>query len=345
MTPTAPLAACTTLLTNLLYTALFSAAIAALLAALGVGGGFAINLVYSECIGLQACLYTDGARRLFWPQRRAPTALLLPLTVAALLAAWLGGTWLAAVLLGRPWGAEGALTSFVVTAAAGFVAVLYFREREKMATLESEAAQQKSRSEAIERQAAQARLALLQAQIEPHFLFNTLANLHALIGTDPARAQEMLDHLNAFLRASLSAAREDRSTLEAEFALLRDYLELIAIRMGARLRFRLELPPQLARTKLPPMLLQTLVENAIKHGLEPKLEGGEVSVRARREDAALVLEVADSGVGFAAGGTTGTQLGLAQLRERLAAIYGPAATLALRENAQGGVSATLNLPL
>jgi two-component sensor histidine kinase len=345
MTRSARLAACATLPANILYTVIFNTVIAALLAAVGFGGGFGVNLVYSQCIGLPAFLLSHGARRLLWPNQRTPIAMLLPLLVATLLLAWFGGTWLAALLLGHPWRAEGYLTSLMITAAAGFVAVLFFWEREKVAELETEAAQQKSLTETIERQAAQARLALLQAQIEPHFLFNTLANLQALIGADPARAQVMLSHLNDFLRASLSAARKDRNTLAEEFALLRDYLELLSIRMGARLAFRLDLPQELAQIQVPPMLLQPLVENAVKHGLEPKVEGGEVTVIARREGGRVVLHIADSGMGFAAAATSGTNVGLAHLRERLAAIYGAGASLVIAENAQGGVSVTLDLPL
>ena len=344
MTHSARLAAYTTLPAHILYTAIFNTVIAALLTLVGFGGAFGVNLVYSQCIGLTACLLSDGAPRLLWPNQRAPIALLLPLQVAALLLAWFGGTRLAALLLGHPWRAESYLTSLVITAAAGFVAVLYFWEREKVADLKAEAALQKSRAETVERQAAQSRLALLQAQIEPHFLFNTLANLHALIGAEPARAQAMLSHLNDFLRVSLSAARKERYTLAEEFALLRNYLELLSIRMGARLAFRLELPPELAQTQVPPMLLQPLVENAVKHGLEPKLEGGEVTVSARRESGRIVLEVADSGLGFAAAATSGTNVGLAHVRERLAAIYGAAASLVIADNAQGGVSVKLDLP-
>jgi signal transduction histidine kinase len=345
MTQPDRVAAFLTLRTNALYSVIFNTAIAALLTAVDFGGGFGVNLVYSQCVGLPAALLSQGTRHLLWPNRPAPIALLLPLLVACMLLAWFGGTWFAALLLGHPWRAESYLTSLVITAAAGFVAVLYFWEREKVACLETAAALQQSRLETIERQAAQARLALLQAQIEPHFLFNTLANLHALIGAEPARAQAMLSHLNDFLRASLSAARKDRCTLAEEFALLRDYLELLSIRMGARLAFRLDLPPELAQVQVPPMLLQPLVENAVKHGIEPKVEGGEVTVVARRESDRIVLQVADTGMGFAAAATSGTNVGLAHLRERLAAVYGAAASFGIAENARGGVSATLDLPL
>lgn len=344
MTPSTRLAACATLPTTLLYTAIFNTAIAALLTTIGFGGTFGENFVYSQCIGLTAWLLSDGARRLLWPEQRPPLMLLLPFLIGSILLAWFGGTWFAALLLGHPWRAQSYLASLVITAVAGFVAVLYFWEREKVAELKTDAALQKGRAETVERQAAQARLALLQAQIEPHFLFNTLANLHALIGTEPERAQAMLGHLNDFLRASLSAARKDRSTLAEEFALLRDYLELLSIRMGARLAFRLDLPQELAQFQVPPMLLQPLVENAVKHGIEPKVEGGEVSVVARREGGRVALQVTDSGLGFGAAATSGTKVGLAHLRERLAAIYGAGWSLDIAENAQSGVSVTLSLP-
>jgi LytS/YehU family sensor histidine kinase len=115
--------------------------------------------------------------------------------------------------------------------------------------------------------------------------------------------------------------------------------------MGARLKFRLDLPQELAQKQVPPMLLQPLVENAVKHGLEPKVEGGEVTVSARRDGARMMLQVDDTGLGFAAAATSGTNVGLAHLRERLAAIYGAGASLAIAETAQGGVSVTLDLPL
>ena len=345
MTRPAGLAAYATLPRLVLYSVAFNTAIAALLTAAGLAGGFGENIVYSQCIGLPACLLSVGARRLLWPNQRAPAALLVPTMIASLLLAWLGGTWLASSILGYSQQAEHYMTSLVITAAAGFVAVLYFWERGKVYRLEAEAAQEKSRIETIERQIAEAQLKLLQAQIEPHFLFNTLANLHALIGAEPARAQAMLGHLNDFLRATLSAARKDRNTLGEEFALLGGYLELLAVRMPGRLKFHLDLPRELEQTPVPPMLLQPLVENAIKHGLEPKIEGGEVTVAARRAGDRIVLKVTDTGLGFAAAATSGTKVGLAHVRERLAAIYGETASLDISENAPCGVSVTLDLPV
>lgn len=339
------LAAFASLPRNGVYTAIFSTGIAAVLTAVGFGGSFTGNFVYSQCIALPAWLLCDGGRRLLWPGKLSPAIPMMGLMAVSLVLAWLGGTWLAAVLLGHPMRAEIQTTSLLITAAGGFMAALYFREREKAALLEREAAREKSRAETIERQVVEARLRLLQAQIEPHFLFNTLANLYALIPTDAARAQLMLDHLNGFLRAALAAARKERSTLADEFALLRDYLEILAIRMGERLRFRLTLPEPLAGVALPSMLLQPLVENAVKHGLEPKLGGGEVAVSASEEDGRLLLEVADGGLGIGGARTDGAGTGIEQVRDRLRARYGDGASLEIADHPGGGTRVTLRLPL
>ena len=179
--------------------------------------------------------------------------------------------------------------------------------------------------ETSRRQATEAQLKLLQSQLDPHMLFNTLANLRALIATDPARAITMLDSLIDYLRATLSASRATSHSLQNEFDRLQDYLALMQVRMGPRLTYTLDLPPELATHSVPTLLLQPLVENAIKHGLEPKIEGGSVTVSARREGNAIVLDVLDSGVGL----KDGVGFGLTQVRERLQAAYGERATIFL----------------
>jgi sensor histidine kinase YesM len=148
--------------------------------------------------------------------------------------------------------------------------------------------------------------------------------------------------LNSYRRATLAAARRERNTLADEFALLRGSLELQAMRMGERLQFKLDLPESLAQAELPPMLLQPLVENSLKHGLEPKVEGGEVKVSAREQNGRLVLEVSDTGLGQGSGGGTG--VGLANVKERIAAAYEGKADLRAGANAAGGYSVTLSLP-
>ncbi len=182
--------------------------------------------------------------------------------------------------------------------------------------------------QASQRQATEAQLQLLQSQLDPHMLFNTLANLRALIGSDPARATHMLDRLNDYLRSTLSASRATEHPLSAEFDRLRDYLELMQIRMGPRLRYKLDLPDALANTLVPPLILQSLVENCIVHGLEPTVAGGDITISAQMDGATLVLQVADTGMGFDAANTP-EGFGITQVRERLATRYGSQATINL----------------
>ena len=199
-----------------------------------------------------------------------------------------------------------------------------------------------------QRLAAENKLRLLESQLEPHMLFNTLANLRVLIGLDPSRAQAMLDQLIAFLRATLNASRTGSHPLRDEFTRLHDYLALMQIRMGSRLRPLLELPSELADLGIAPLLLQPLVENAIKHGLEPAIDGGELHVTARRLGNILQLTVRDSGVGLSqadAQPQTGTGFGLHQVRERLATQYGANAALSIAPAAGGGTLVTLQIPL
>ena len=178
-------------------------------------------------------------------------------------------------------------------------------------------------------------------------LFNTLANLRVLIGMDPPQAQAMLDHLIAFLRTTLAATRVDHHPLQAEFDALRDYLALMAVRMGTRLQPQLDLPDELRALPVPPLLLQPLVENAIKHGLEPQVQGGRLEVVARRQGQQLHLRVRDTGVGLTAAASGGTAFGLEQVRQRLQRLYGGQARFELRTPADGlgGAEALIELPL
>ena len=203
-------------------------------------------------------------------------------------------------------------------------------------------------SEALKRQVIEARMAAMQAQVEPHFLFNTLASIDHLIETDPPRASKMQKNLIALLRASMPTMREANAQgsrdLGRELAMIRPYLEILKVRMEDRLVTDIRVNEGLMSAEFPPMMLQSLVENAIKHGLEPKPEGGSLTVSAEIVHGKLAVKVADTGLGFGKAPTAGTGIGLANIRERLQLLYGNKASLTVAENPGGGTAVTITVP-
>jgi len=334
-----------------LYVAAFNVLCAVLITyVFGGGRNFGTNLLASMCIGTTTWLLIDVARFLMWGREKLKWLSFLPVMALAVIAGVFLGSQLAAWLMGaesnilRYLSGERGISALLFTVFATGAATLFFASRDRLSQARAEAAVEKARAEAVQRQALQAQLQLLQAQIEPHMLFNTLANLQGLIAIDPARAQAMLDQLIVYLRATLSASRAERTTLGQEFALLEAYLGLMSVRMGARLSFALELPDALCNKELPPMLLQPLVENAIAHGVEPNVSGGHIQVAARQVDGGIELLVSDTGRGLDAGpGKPGTGLGLSNVRERLNALFGERASLSL-EAAPQGATARILLP-
>lgn len=196
---------------------------------------------------------------------------------------------------------------------------------------------------ALETQQLATRLRLLQAQVEPHFLFNTLSNVRRLAQTDAGAGRAMLAHLSRYLRAALPRMREHETTLAEELDLVTAYLGVQKIRMGERLDTAVDVPASLKSARVPPMMLATLVENAIKHGIAPLAEGGTIRVSAEATGGTLLLRVADDGRGFTA--TSGSGVGLANIRARLAALYGERASLRLESNSPRGVVASVALPM
>ena len=335
-------------------------AVIALLLTGGFGTPFWPNLVQSVCIATMCWFAIDLGRIPLarWKHRHAvpgsPEAashwpgwplMALALVVGSVIGFSLGNT-LASLILGRalPGYFRGdwrqMLALLLGSLVPGTVITYWFYSRETIAAKEAAI-------QTAQRQAAEHQLKLLESQLEPHMLFNTLANLRVLIGVDPVRAQAMLDQLIAFLRATLAGSRAAQHPLRAEFARLADYLALMQVRMDARLRTRFELPDALAELPLPPLLLQPLVENCIKHGLEPAVAGGRIDISAARDGDTLVLRVRDTGAGLAEPDVAGTQFGLVQVRERLAALYGTQASLTLTDagDAEGGTLATIRLPI
>ena len=206
-------------------------------------------------------------------------------------------------------------------------------------------AREKLKVVSSEKQLMQAQMRMLQAQIEPHFLFNTLATIQSLIGRSPEKANLMMDNFIAYLRQSLAASRAQEGTVKQESDLLRHYLELLKIRMGDRLQFELAVAEELGSAPLAPMLLQPIVENAIQHGLEPKVDGGTVRVSATRVGEQMVLSVADNGLGFSEhADSSGEGVGLANLRDRLTVLYDGQATLTVADM-NPGTEITISVPL
>jgi hypothetical protein len=315
-----------------------------------------ISLAYAVPITIGCWFFIDGGRLLaaLWVNRhrRAPDAhwpgwpWMVPVLLVGTVLGYQSGHTIGNLITGRD--APGLLFEGPGRAASllffslvpGVIATWFFYTRGRLATTEAHAQQ-------AQRQAAEAQLRLLEAQLEPHMLFNTLANLRVLIALDPPRAQAMLDQLIAFLRATLSASRVGRHALSAEFARLADYLALMQVRMGERLHTRLDLPDELASLPVPPLLLQPLVENSIRHGLEPKVAGGRIEISAARRGETLELRVRDTGVGLSQAAGDGTRFGLQQVRERLATLYGEHGTLTLApaDDAEGGALALIRLPI
>jgi len=237
------------------------------------------------------------------------------------------------------------LIAFFAYLAAAKIIVRKTAESDAKVQLATDSAER----EALGRQLVQARLKLLQAQVEPHFLFNTLAAVDYLIETDPKRASEMQKLLISYLRAALPQMRQESSTLGRELALIRPYLELLKLRIEDRLTYDIQVPAGLESTVFPPMVLQTLVENAIKHGIEPKPEGGRVTVSAQVVDGQMRVEVADTGLGLHSGhvfatNTAGMGLGLDNIRNRLALLYPGAASLELHAGDPVGTVARVSIP-
>lgn len=231
---------------------------------------------------------------------------------------------------------------------AAVVGAIVYLRAQQVALANRRLSSEKQASD-VQRQLTETRLRLLQAQIEPHFLFNTLASAQQLAQKGAPDAARLIGHLVRFLRISIPSMRDDKGALKREFEQIAAYLAIMQTRMGERLQYSVEAQAGSEQFPLPPALVMTLVENAIKHGIEPAADGGRVDVRSVIDGQQLVISVADTGVGLTPdpgdAGETGTGLGLSNIAQRLQAIYGDAARLQLTQNAPRGCLATLSLPL
>ncbi|MEO8153707.1 MAG: histidine kinase [Rhizobacter sp.] len=305
-------------------------------------------LVFHESVGLTMVVCVLLLRRTRRIARLAPMTRWLVIGVIAIPTGYFVGHQIAFLVLGEPMRLVGhqqiSLIPIIFTVLVGGLGLHYYATRERLAQ------EATARSEA-QRLAVESQLRLLRAQLEPHMLFNTLANLRSLVREDVERAESMIDQLIVYLRSALVASQTESVTLGREFAQLRAYLDIMSLRMGPRLAYRLDLPAALEETAVPPMLLQPLVENAIKHGLEPKVGAGSIEVVARASASGIEIRVIDSGLGLPEDEGAGpsarpanTNYGLQHVRDRLRAVYGPTARLSLERREPTGVCAVVFIP-
>lgn len=318
----------------------FNTAIAAFLSMINMMGGFWQNFIFSQCIGLSIFALNILVLPHIKPgvTRLVVMSLTLPGSVAV-------GLSLAFYFTGvGSWSAPYAWTSVMIGLFFGMIGSITYFMSERIHILDAEVKQRRLNEVEREKREVEAHLRLLQAQIEPHFLFNTLANVSSLIEVDAVQARRLLDRLNDWLRVALARTRSSSTSLGDELTMLENYLQILQMRFGARLRWQVDVAEQVRSIQFPPMLLQPLVENAIRHGIEPKLGGGLLKISAVMEQGLLRLRVDDDGVGFN-DKTNGGGAGLENIRARLMALYDPSARLDLQTNEAGGVSAVLELPL
>ena len=280
-----------------------------------------------------------------WPLRVVPrwVAQLLAVGLAAPLATLLAYLWIVNGDVRKFLQHEGLISGFVSISSASLVVGLMlalgslYRQRDSQARAQ-ELAFALERS-TLEKQALDARLRLLHAQIEPHFLFNTLANVQQLVESGSPRAAPVLQSLIAYLRAAVPTLGDENATLGTEMALVKSYLELMRMRMPDRMEFRVSSSPELARVRFPPMALLTLVENAVRHGIDPSETGGRIRVEAREQGGMVEVSVADSGIGMSETAVPGT--GLTNLRERLRVFFGESAQLQMLDEPPHGLKAVI----
>ena len=328
---------------SLLLTFVFDTIIALFLTAMGFGGGFLINFIISQSIGLSCCSCVLAAL-LFVPVERPilqAVRVAVALVIGSLCGSFMGAMltgWGPAVIFGR----HGLFQLLILGVMFGSIISYFFSSQSQIAASKALIQEEKIKRLTSEKKAAEANLKLLQAQIEPHFLFNTLSNVLTLFDNDVEKGKSMLMDFISYLRTSLVKIRGQRTTLGHEMEMIRAYLNIFKVRMEDRLNFSIELPEPLADIEFPPMLLQPLVENAVKHGLEPKVEGGDIMIKAEEKNGLLSLEVIDTGIGIT--GHYHSGLGLSNVRERLESLYDNRASVSLEANQPCGVKATIEVP-
>ncbi len=327
------------------YTLVFDTLIAGILTYILKDTSFRAYFIISQAIGLSICALCHAGLFLIRPQR--PALIAAVIGIAIVLGGLLGGA-LGGALTGEPvisFFHQPSITvrTVVLSLLFGIVIAFFFFSRREMEEIREVANRERIRRLTGEKQAIQTQLKLLQAQIEPHFLFNTLSTVASLMDTDVAAGKAMLTDLTHYLRASLTTTRAAWTTLGGELELVAAYLNILKRRMGRRLQVRIDVPENLKPLPMAPMLIQPLVENAVIHGIDPEIDGGAIEIRVERDAHAVAIAVADTGRGFPEDPRAGG-MGIANVRERLFALYGDNGRLRFTENRPQGVRAIIEVP-
>lgn len=296
----------------------------------------------AQCMGLSIGVPCTLAFQYFKPERKISQLLLLTLCV---ILGSIMGSYIASHLIDHKFSAfKGQVPPqmIIVGTILGFTISFGFIIYEKYIAFKLSASEEKFKRTVLEKEKLNADLKLLQAQVEPHFLFNTLSNILSLLEHDPDTGKKMLENLTRYLRTSLIQSRKPFNRLGDEIDMIGTYLSIYSIRMGKRLAYDIDVPQTLWDIEIPPMILQPLVENAIKHGIEPKIQGGRIFIRARLEKGLLILEIEDTGMGIKEKSATG--VGTGNIRKRLASLFGDRAGLMFEDMTPEGLKAIVEIP-
>ena len=329
---------------TLLLTAVFNTAIAVLLTTIGFGPAFVHTLIFAQCIGLTICTCVVLTLHLSKNANAPVRGIMLGVALSAGTAI---GTAIGVAAIGLPMGGFHARKVFLwkivgVSIMFGLIITYFFHSKEKLAASMEMAHEERIKRLSSEKSALEANLKRLQAQVEPHFLFNTLSNIVSLMDTDPVNAKTMQMDLIRYLRTALGRTRDQETTLGQELELIRAYLDIFKVRMGERLQYAIDVPQSLTGQPMAPLLLQPIVENALLHGLSPKIDGGHIQIIADTNGRILKIEISDSGVGMADHQQPG--VGLSNVRARLAQLYGSQGRLVIKARQPCGVTVVVEVP-
>ena len=335
----------------LVLTLLFNALIATVVTASIEGSDFFANLILSQIIGLSILCSLQVIYELRYRYTQK-TNMNFMLTITSLMVGAIIGVTIVWYFSARSAGVNildavaidyrNIIQNLFLGLIFGSIIVNFFMSREKLAKAKAELQQHKITLLDNEKRMLESELKLLQSQIEPHFLFNTLSNIIGLIEKNPLRGKTMLESLTHYLRATLEYSRVDSATLEDELRMVKVYLDIFKERMGKRLQYTIDVDKELYRKPFPPMLLQPIVENSIKHGLESLVDGGCINILGDRTANKARFIVEDSGIGL--NQEVGSGVGLSNVQQRLKALYGDMATLILEENQPSGLRVVIEFP-